>query len=130
MIARTNTPIITPSTIRNEKPFITTPRAVPAAGGCSELVIAMVSIAPPTAKAYIKSCIRAVPLRKMANSEPNAKPIMCPKITFLVEAVTLLGIANIVNAVAANEAATTKFCCLRAMRTKNTLIAANILCKT
>jgi hypothetical protein len=109
-------------------PVITTPRAVPAAGGCSVSVTTIVRIEAPTAIEYIKSENIKAGCGNKENTNPKKRPTRWPPITFLAWAVMLSGIVNTIKAVAPIEAIMTAFCKLRKYRTINTDKVARRLC--
>jgi hypothetical protein len=78
----------------------------------------------PTASAYSPSRASTLSGQSALNSPPKITPIMWPPTTFRALAVTLLGIVNTVKAVAASDAATTRFCWRSAIRTRKTAAPA------
>lgn len=81
-----------------------TPRAVPAAGGCSVSITTIVNIADPTASEYTRIEHIKVDCGNKENRNPKKRPTSCPPITFLACAVMLSGIANTMKAVAPMDA--------------------------
>ena len=76
------------------KPLIATPSAVPEAGGCSVFVMIIKNIESPTAMEYIMTFMDGG-CGISVLTDPHRRPIICPPITFLGLAVTLLGIATV-----------------------------------
>ena len=118
---------ITAMVTLREKPAVTTPRAVPEAGGCSVSVTTMRKIESPTANAYTTVAGRKVEWGIRLQREPAASPTRCPPTTFLGLAVMLLGMANTINTVEPREAMITACCKLRKINTTNTASVANKL---
>ncbi len=87
-----------------EMPVIATPRAVPAAGGCSTSITTIVNIVVPTASEYKIIEYNKEDCGNKENINPKKRPTNCPPITFLAWAVMLSGIANTINAVAPIDA--------------------------
>ncbi len=95
----------------HSNPFNTNPKEVPAAGGCSVLVITMKNIPIPTDKAarissmyrdsdgwYIENICKS---NESAIIDPIIEATKCPPITLRGVAATLFGTTNTVNAEAA-----------------------------
>ena len=85
-----------------------TPRAVPAAGGCSVSVTTIMKIARPTARAYvneyIKTGFRNDGWGIEEHKNPQTRPTRWPPMMFLGPAVMLFGIANTIKVVAPIDA--------------------------
>ena len=94
------------------KPLIATPSAVPEAGGCSVFVMIIKNIESPTAMEYIMTFMDGG-CGISVLTDPHRRPIICPPITFLGLAVTLLGIAKTIKLVAPIDATITARSMLR-----------------
>jgi hypothetical protein len=90
-----------------------TPRAVPAAGGCSVSITTIVNIVAPTASEYTRIEYIKVDCGNKENRNPKKRPTSCPPITFLACAVMLSGMANTIKAVAPIDAIITACCRLK-----------------
>ena len=119
--------VITAIDALKEKPVIATPKAVAAAGGCSVSIITIMKMESPTASEYAIIEQRKEGWGIKAQREPLKRPTKCPPIIFLELAVTFLGIANTINAVAPIAAITTACSIVKNKSTKNIVRAARKL---
>jgi len=119
--------VITAKATFRENPLTTTPKAVPAAGGCSVSVTTIIKIERPTAREYkvIENRNECEGIRE--NREPEMRPTICPPITFLGLAVMLFGIAKTMKDVAPIDAITTACSILKSRSTMNIVRVARRL---
>ena len=110
-----------------EKPVMATPRAVPAAGGCSTSKATIRKMEIPTTKAYTMTAGITVKWVMRVAKDPDKRPTMWLQITLLGLAVTFLGMVNMIKAVAPIEAITTTCSMFRSNSTINNAIDASKL---
>jgi len=110
-----------------EKPLITTPRAVPLAGGCSKSRATIKNMDRPTVREYIMIGVMTILLKIREPSTPQRKPTRWPPITLRDLAVVYDGIVKIMNAVAPMEATITACSIFNTQKTMKTATAARKL---
>ena len=107
MIANNIVLVITAIPTFHENPVIATPRAVPAAGGCSMSNTTMANIVDTTARENTSIEIKLYGCGMSVHTEPKNKPIQCPPIIARFLAETALGMVNTIKIDAAIDATTT-----------------------
>jgi len=100
MTERRMTNPINVSATFHEKPSNAIPRAVPHAGGFSVSITTITNIENPTASASRNISSYKEPNGMKEKTEPKSNPVKCPPITFRGLAVTLFGMAKMINTVA------------------------------
>ena len=113
--------------ICSENPFIATPKAVPAAGGCSVSITTIIKIEIPTASEYAEIEYKKEGCGSKVQREPERRPTMWPPMTFLGLAVTFFGIAKTMKAEAPIDAIMTACSMLKNRRTTSTARVARKL---